>query len=115
MKKVTLCICLILAIVMNVYAENEKDGNSEKENIENVTAAYSLKGTVYDPVNKETVTGAIITVDGKKYYSDFSGNFSVSGLSKGKHIVSVDFISYQSQVLEIDLDNNRELAIEIKQ
>ncbi len=115
MKKLTLLICLVLAIVFHANAKIEKGSESHKTSIESATAAYSLKGTVYDPVNNETVTGAIITVDGVKYYSDFDGNFSVAGLKKGKHQVSVDFISYQSQELEVDVDTDKELVIEIKQ
>lgn len=115
MKKVILLIFTALILVGNVWANIDKGNESAKEQIAGTKASYSLKGTVYDPICNETVSGASITVDGEKYYSDFSGNFEIPALTKGKHTLSVDFISYQSRVMIIDLNKSEELKIEIKQ
>ena len=108
MKKKALILSAALFLVCNASAGDEK-GNREP------AAAYSLQGNVYDPVCRESLSGATITVDGIKYYSDLDGRFFVPELKQGKHTLSVDFISYQSRTMEIDLPASRELNIELKQ
>jgi hypothetical protein len=91
------------------------DDKGKSATAEQPAASYSLKGKVYDPVCGEAIPGATVTVDGSKYYSDFAGNFFVSGLEKGKHSLSVDFISYRSQTMEIEMNTSREVDIELRQ
>ncbi|MDR1938471.1 MAG: carboxypeptidase-like regulatory domain-containing protein [Tannerellaceae bacterium] len=113
MKRITFLLIAFI-LVHNAFASDEKGKDTAKEQSA-APASCSLKGKVYDPVCREAVSGATVTVDGIKYYSDLSGDFYVSELNKGKHTICVDFISYQSQAMEIDLDTNRELNIELKQ
>ncbi|MCC8197293.1 MAG: carboxypeptidase-like regulatory domain-containing protein [Tannerellaceae bacterium] len=115
MKKVFCIYMLLFALVIGLQAENSKsmtEGKEVKE--ETAVAAYSLKGVVVDTEMDEALAGVSITVDGKKYYSDLSGNFEIPSLLKGKHQVAVDFISYQSKLVEVDLDKDEELYIEIR-
>jgi hypothetical protein len=113
MKRITFLLIAFI-LVHHANASDEKGKDTAKERPAAV-ASCSLKGRVYDPVCCEAVSGATVTVDGIKYYSDLSGNFFVSELNKGKHTIFVDFISYQSQAIEIDINANRELNIELKQ
>jgi hypothetical protein len=112
MKKIALILWIGLFLVCNASANDEKGKGTAGEQ---PIASYSLKGKVYDPVCREAISGATVTVDGIKFYSDLSGNFFVSELNKGKHSILVDFISYQSQAMEIDINTSRELQIELKQ
>ncbi len=101
--------------LLSVNAVNrEKENRTENEN-ENEIAVYSLKGTVYDPQGQEALSGASVTIEGKKYYTDFQGNFNIPQLRKGKYEVTVDFISYCSRQVEIDLNSDQEVHIDIRQ
>lgn len=122
MKKIYFLLVLALVIFSNLNATNKKDTRSSKAAIENIVPAventeaiYTLTGTVYDPNSNEALSGAAITVNGRKYYSDLSGNFNIPKLTPGKHTLSVDFISYQSQTMEIDVRKNEKVSIAIKQ
>lgn len=116
MRKITLLLVLAFALSFNLSASNNDDEkSSSKESTENTAALFTLSGTVYDPNENEVLSGASIMVDGKKYYSDLSGNFNIPRLSRGKHTVSVNFISYQSQTMEVDLSKDEDIQIAIKQ
>ncbi|MCD7924050.1 carboxypeptidase-like regulatory domain-containing protein [Phocaeicola sp.] len=116
MKKITLLIALAFAVICSANADNKKNEKKmSKASTEKAVAIYSLSGKVYDSNDNEALSGASITVDGRKYYSDLSGNFNIPQLTKGKHTIAVDFISYQSQTMEIDLDKNENVNIAIKQ
>lgn len=116
MKKFGLSMILGLALVGSALANNGNKTTADSEKMENTAAVtYSLQGTIYDPVCQEALSGATITINGKKYYSDLSGNFEIPFLAKGKHSVSIDFVSYQQQTMEIDLDKNQKLEIQLKQ
>ena len=111
MKKTVLFIIAILAISWSVNA-NPKN---EKAEVEAAIETVNLTGSIFDSKYDETLPGASITIEGKKYYSDLSGSFSIPNLKKGKYSVTVDFISYQPQTVEIDLIENENLNIELKQ
>jgi hypothetical protein len=113
MKKITFVLLTALFLAFQANAGDGKDKGATAG--EQPAALYTLTGKVYDPVCGETIPGAAVTVDGVTYYSDLGGNFSVSGLNRGKHSLRVDFISYRPQAMEIDLDASRELHIELKQ
>ena len=116
MKRMVLVLVLGLLITMNGFATDKvRDDKTTKSEVENVDAMYMLNGTIVDGKTNEAVSGATITINGTKYYSDFSGNFSVPSLSKGSYHVSVDFISYQSQKLQVVVGNHENLTIQIEQ
>jgi hypothetical protein len=113
MKKIALVLWMGLCLVCNRADASDDKGKDAAG--EEPVASYSLKGKVYDPVCGEAIPGATVTVDGMKYYSDFAGNFFVSELRKGRHSIVVDFISYQSQTMDIDINTSREVNIELRQ
>ena len=114
MKKIALLVIIVSGLCLSLNAENGEGNKPETKEVE-AAAAYSLKGNVYDILEAEALSGATIIVDGKKYYSDLAGNFSIPALSKGKHKVTVDFVSYQMQEIEVDLSKDKEIKIEMKQ
>ena len=115
MKKIVLVLVMGLLMMGNAFAEDKEREKATADNVENVEATYVLNGTITDCKTNEAVSGATITINGTNYYSDFSGNFSVHTLSKGSYAIAVDFISYQSQKLQVNVDNNAELTIQMEQ
>ncbi len=113
MKKVALFIVVSVMGLLNLNAVNiEKENKVEGSN---EIAVYSLKGVVYDQQDQEALSGATVTIEGKKYYTDFQGNFNIPQLKEGKYQVTIDFISYCSRQVEIDLSSNQQVKIDIKQ
>ncbi len=88
---------------------------------ENVSSAVkleqsnTLKGIVADKVTQETLTGAIIAVNGQKVYTDLDGNFSISNLCSGKCQLKISLISYKDQIVEIDTNKVQSLQIKLEQ
>ncbi len=97
-------------------------GNREKkskelapvERVEN-TQALQLTGSVVDEENKETLAGATISINGKKYYSDLEGKFSIPDVNPGKYEITIELISYKPCTMEIDLSKNRNIHIPLLQ
>lgn len=113
MKKIaSLLTALILAFSTNAH---EGDGNKPDNEIKSAAATYSLSGSVLDIQADEFLAGATIIINGKKYYSDLTGNFNIPELTKGKHKIMVELVSYQMQEIEVDLSKDKEIKIEMKQ
>jgi hypothetical protein len=119
MKKVACVFASLFAIALSTIADpttNSAEASASEANHETVAEArLSLSGSIYDPNCNEAVSGATITIDGKKYYSDLAGNFQVNELTKGKHTIAVDFVSYQSKTLQVDISESEVLDIELIQ
>lgn len=111
MKKFFLLMTVLVATTSVVKAESKREESKESTQ----ATAFSIKGIVTDTTNNEAIAGASITINGNKYYSDFSGRFNIPALKEGKHTLLIDFISYQTQALEVDLKDNQDIKIEIKQ
>ena len=107
---------LILAASMlisgSVLANTEV---THETNSTEIVKMVQLTGSIMDDKNKETLVGATVYVDGKKYYSDLDGNFSISNIKPGKYQVKVELISYESAIVEIDVDNNEGVNIFLHQ
>ena len=110
MKKIIFStILLSLFVSININAAPEP-------NVE-ATASYSkvLNGIVADNQTDEALTGAIITANGQKVYTDFDGNFKLSNLCDGKCELKISMISYQDQTLMVDLNNIETLQVKLQQ
>jgi hypothetical protein len=75
----------------------------------------TLKGIVSDKLTKETLAGAIITVNGQKVYTDLDGNFTLSTLFGEKCQLKISLISYKDQVLEINTNSTNTLKVDLEQ
>jgi len=74
-----------------------------------------LTGSVVDEKNNETLAGVAIVVDGKKYYSDLDGKFTIADVKPGKYAVQVELISYEPVSMDVELTKNQELQISLQQ
>lgn len=119
MRSVLMLGCSLL---ISVSALAFTDNNSAKKSNETTTVdrvenvkTLQLTGSVVDDKNKETLAGAAIIVNGKKYYSDLDGKFTIEDVNPGKCKLTVELISYEPYTTEIDLTKNQNLHVSLLQ
>lgn len=67
------------------------------------TWAQQIKGVVIDQKSKETLIGAVVTVDGTnvKAITNIDGNFQIDGLDKDKkYTLYINYIGYKTQKID---------------
>jgi len=67
------------------------------------TWAQQIKGVVIDQKSKETLIGAVITVDGTnvKAITNIDGNFQIDGLDKDKkYTLYINYVGYKTQKID---------------
>jgi hypothetical protein len=85
-----------------------------------VNAQYgSIKGTVKDKKNSETIVGASIVIKGTQtgVTSDLNGNFEIKNLAPGNYTVNFSYISYKPETFNnINVSDGKatELNIEVE-
>ena len=65
--------------------------------------AQQIKGVVIDQKSKETLIGAVITVDGTnvKAITNIDGNFQIDGLDKEKtYTLYINYVGYKTQKID---------------
>ena len=64
--------------------------------------AQQIKGTVTDRNSKETLIGAVVTVEGStvKAITDIDGNFELRGLKKGTYTLYINYVGYKPQRID---------------
>ncbi|MFN3556562.1 MAG: carboxypeptidase regulatory-like domain-containing protein [Bacteroidales bacterium] len=108
MKRFALATLAFLALSLNGIAGNVAE---LKEN----QTTFSISGTVLDIATGEALAGVKIQIcNTETAYSDFDGNFLVSGLLPGTYKLSTTYISYQSNELEINLNPQDLENIEVR-
>ena len=113
MKKVLfLSVIALLFISVNVSA-SKSPALAPKVEVQHQTTV--LKGLISDNLTNETLAGAVVTANGQKVYSDLDGNFSINNLCEGKCQLKISLISYEDQVLEVDLQSAKTLEIKLQQ
>lgn len=114
MKKMKLILTVIIAITVfvNVQASNENDGETGLMN--NATA--SINGKVVDKVTGEALTGAKIVFEdlGVITYTDFDGNFTISGVKPGSYKIAASLISYSDKKDEVEINKIESGKVEIE-
>jgi len=103
----------ILIFVVSVFFSVSAFANATS--IIDSSQNVQLIGSITDDKNKEALAGATIYIDGKKYYSDFDGNFSIPNMKPGKYQVKVELISYKSVIVEIDVNEDEKININLLQ
>lgn len=64
--------------------------------------AQQIKGVVIDQKSKETLIGAVVTVDGTnvKVITNIDGNFLIDGMKKDKtYTLYINYVGYKTQKL----------------
>ena len=67
------------------------------------TWAQQIKGVVIDQKSKETLIGAVVTVDGTnvKAITNIDGNFQIDGLDKEKtYTLYINYVGYKTQKID---------------
>lgn len=75
----------------------------------------TIKGAITDSKTNETLIGTTILIQGTSQgaTTDFDGNFIVKGVNPGAYNLVVSFISYQTQILRVEVVKNREAILNI--
>ncbi len=81
-----------------------------------VFAQNTITGTVTDGATNETLVGATVAIQGTTQgtVTDFDGNFKIDKMNPGIYNLVVSFVSYDSQILKVDLKNNHEQNLKIQ-
>jgi CarboxypepD_reg-like domain len=114
MKKVRIFLTAAIALtfLFSVQASNDKDG--EAELLKATTS--SINGKVIDKTTGEAITGAKVHLEdlGMTIYTDFDGNFSVSGVKPGNYKISTSMISYSNTNESVEINTLHTGNVEIE-
>lgn len=118
--KTLLILTISLLVTISVSADTNTKSNKKVNEIESISsvediAAIQIFGMVVDEKTNESLTGATIIVDGKKYYSDLDGNFSVKDIKPGKYEMIVELISYEPFTFLVDASKSQNININLHQ
>lgn len=101
MKKLTaiLLVFTLAVFVYNSFASTTGD---------KVPNSVTLSGKVIDKSTQETLTGALVRIEGTdlEAYTDFDGNFTITGILPDTYKVKCSMISYRDREEEIKIDQN---------
>lgn len=79
--------------------------------------AQNIRGSVHDAASKQALTGATVQVENTNTVAvtDEQGLFSITVPAKGKHILIVKFLGYETQRVAIEGTQTNELNIVLKE
>ena len=114
MKKLaTLLICI--ALVSSVFAINRIE---EVKGTESPALTTKLSGKVLDKITGESLAGVKITINNSEesVYTDFDGNFEISGVRPGTTEIIASFISYKEtkETITISLEKTNTCDVKIE-
>jgi hypothetical protein len=113
MKKL-FSIVLVSVAIFSLSAKGVASPDAKAAVVSEVVSSVKLNGIIFDKDTKESLAGAVITLNGQKIYSDLDGKFDLSNVS-GKVQLKVSLISYEEKTIEFDSSNNSTLKIELNQ
>ncbi|MGB1204765.1 MAG: TonB-dependent receptor [Chitinophagales bacterium] len=75
-------------------------------------AQGTIRGTIVDAESNESLVSATVTLDGttKGSVSDLEGKFIIRDVSDGKHQLSISFIGYENQEMEVDVNGDLDIG-----
>lgn len=109
MKRLLILCAVILTAVATMNAEPAVEMASSKS-----VAIKSVSGTVTDANTQEPLAGVTLECNGKKYYSDLEGKFTLTVPATSQERIVVSLISYQSSTILLEANINT-LEVSIKQ
>ncbi len=114
MKKIVALSGLLCILYFPVVISSTADTGSKEE-----VTLVSVTGKVIDHKSGEALAGVLVEFEncGVRIYTDFEGRFELNGVTPGRYSMSTSFISYESMMLDIELngDNNEPVKIELNQ
>ncbi|HPE77316.1 MAG TPA: TonB-dependent receptor [Draconibacterium sp.] len=98
MRKIFTCILLLLFFQTAVNAQTG-----------------SIKGIVTDFKTNETLIGTTVLIQGTTQgtITNFDGGFLIQKVNPGKYNLVVSFISYQSKIVQIEVENGNETVVNV--
>lgn len=79
--------------------------------------AQGMAGTVIGVVKEAArgvyLDGARVTLDGRQVASQRDGSFRLGGIAPGRYTLQVDYLGYQPQQVEIEVDGNQGLHVDV--
>ncbi len=108
-------IVLLSATIFSLSAKGSASPEAKPSVISEVLSSVNLNGIIFDKDTKESLAGAVVTVNGQKIYSDLDGKFVINNVNNAKVQLKVSLISYEEKTFEIDPSNASSLKIELNQ
>ncbi len=108
-------IVLMSAAIFSLSAKEVASPEAKTSVVSEVVSAVNLNGLIFDKDTKESLAGAVVTVNGQKIYSDLDGKFIISNVKNSKLQIKVSLISYEDKTFEIDPSNTSSLKVELNQ
>lgn len=112
MKKVILVVIATLLAFSHINA----NGKIEQDMlVEVTTTGNKICGVVLDKQTNESLAGVAISVGNQKVYSDLDGQFILNYTVKGQYELKISMISYEDQVLIVDLKSDVSKKVHLSQ
>lgn len=88
-RTLTTCLTYCLTVLFALYGQSLLAQNG------------SIRGTITDKLNGETLIGANVSVEGTSLGSvtDFDGKFLIDKVPAGTHILKITYVGYQSELM----------------
>ncbi len=100
--KASLIAIAIAAAISLSYAPTSL-AQSNEPTVSASGAPGTITGSIKEAARGVYLQGARITVDGKQAVTERDGSFRIVGLAPGRHRLTVDFLGYQPQDLEVEV------------
>ena len=80
-----------------------------------VPADIRLQGVIYDIATGEAIAGAAVLLEAqqRRTFSDSEGIFSVNGVARGRHVISVTRFGYEKRDLTLNLEDHSGSFLEV--
>lgn len=113
MKK--LAIIFVSIFVLSVSFANASN-EEESTKSESAVMTTSLSGKVLDKITGEALVGVKVSVAGseKSVYTDFDGNFQISGVLPGNVELTASYISYKQKTEKVNVDLTKSNTVDVK-
>jgi len=111
MRKSITLLTAVLLISLAGFSSNSKEISKETE------LTFSVSGKILDITTGEALAGVKVFFEetDTHAYSDFDGNFKINGLYAGQYTLTTTFISYESAMLNLNLESVEDLeTLEVK-
>ncbi len=111
MKKTFIFITGLLLTGALLTTNASNDNKTAKGDLNTTT----LKGKVIDGNTGEGLPGVFVKLSGtdKTAYTDFDGNFNVVGLQPGNYQLTTSLISYEREVMNVNLNNRKSAELQL--